>query len=345
MAKLDVYLYGQTVLSTIHKLAGKFPEIDGYGEIQRSFLCPGGEVMNAAMLLSGLGLSTAIGGPHWGTETAEVLGRYAERYSIDTSGVVRDPGFAGLRDLILVDDRHRTVFGTFGAYFSQEPPRWSEPDAAAIQAARVVAIDPYFRSATETTARIVAEAGKPYVTIDCPHDGFLHRRAAARFSAPGARARSRPSSRSGSKRSARWARVTPSGRESCLAYCKVGPTNGSSSSLRRSQRCFAPGCRSPTTCRPWPRSMPSWPQRQPVRKESWARTVCAPRNTPNTRKENRRTMAGRGTEDPQREDTNDPLSRGSCRGAGRGIFWRRARCARARFPRRDGVAGRVPEPA
>jgi len=179
MAKLDVYLYGQTVLSTIHKLAGKFPEIDGYGEIQRSFLCPGGEVMNAAMLLSGLGLSTAIGGPHWGTETAEVLGRYAERYSIDTSGVVRDPGFAGLRDLILVDDRHRTVFGTFGAYFSQEPPRWSEPDAAAIQAARVVAIDPYFRSATETTARIAAEADKPYVTIDCPHDGFLHQHAAA----------------------------------------------------------------------------------------------------------------------------------------------------------------------
>jgi len=179
MGKLDVYLYGQTVLSTIHKLAGKFPEIDGYGEIQKSFLCPGGEVMNAAMLLSGLGLSTAIGGPHWGTETAEVLGRYAERYGIDTSGIVRDPGFAGLRDLILVDDRHRTVFGTFGAFFSHEPQRWSEPDAAAIRAAQVVAIDPYFRSATDKTARLATEAGKPYVTLDCPHDGFLHRHAAA----------------------------------------------------------------------------------------------------------------------------------------------------------------------
>jgi len=96
MGKLDVYLYGQTVLSTIHKLAGKFPEIDGYGEIQKSFLCPGGEVMNAAMLLSGLGLSTAIGGPHWGAETADVLGRYAERYGIDTSGIVRgDPKGSG----------------------------------------------------------------------------------------------------------------------------------------------------------------------------------------------------------------------------------------------------------
>ena len=179
MAKSDVYLFGQIVLSTIHKLAGKFPEIDGYGEIERSFLCPGGEVMNAAMLLSGLGLTTAIGGPNWGTETTAVLDRYAERYGIDTSGIVRDPGFAGVRDLILVDDRHRTVFGSFGAYFSQKPPRWGEPDAAAIRAARIVAIDPFFGSSSDAAARIAAEAGKPYVTIDCPHDGFLHQHAAA----------------------------------------------------------------------------------------------------------------------------------------------------------------------
>ena len=179
MAKRDVYLYGQIVLSTIHKLAGKFPEIDGYGEIERSFLCPGGEAMNAAMLLTGLGLTTAIGGPNWGTETAAVLDRYAERYGIDTGGIVRDPGFAGVRDLILVDDRHRTVFGSFGAYFSQKPHRWCEPDAAAIRAARVVAIDPFFGQSSEAAARIAAEAGIPYVTIDCPHDGFLHRHAAA----------------------------------------------------------------------------------------------------------------------------------------------------------------------
>ena len=179
MANPDVYLYGQTVLSTIHKLAGKFPDIDGYGEISRSFLCPGGEAMNAAMLLSGLGLTTAIAGPHWGAETAAVLGRYAERYGIDTSGIVRDPGFAGVRDLIIVDDRHRTVFGSFGAYFAQEPPRWGEPDPAAIRAARVVAIDPFFRSSSVAAARFAVESGKPYITINCPLDGFLHRHAAA----------------------------------------------------------------------------------------------------------------------------------------------------------------------
>lgn len=179
MAKSEVYLFGQTVLSTIHKLAGKFPETDGYGEIERSFLCPGGEAMNAAMLLSGLGLTTAIGGPHWGSETAAVLGRYAERYGIDTSGIIRDPGFAGVRDLIIVDDRQRTVFGNFGAYFARKPHRWGEPDEAAIRAARIVAIDPFFGSSSEAAARFAAKGGIPYVTIDCPHDGFLQQHAAA----------------------------------------------------------------------------------------------------------------------------------------------------------------------
>ena len=172
-------MFGQIVLSTIHKLADRFPEADGYGEIERSFLCPGGQGINAAMVLSGLGLKVAIGGPNWGTDTADVLDRYAARYGIDTRGIVRDPGFAGLRDIAFVDGKSRTVFGWFRALYSEKPRRWCEPDEAAIRAARVVAIDPYFESSSETAARIATEAGVPYVTIDSPHDGYLHRNAAA----------------------------------------------------------------------------------------------------------------------------------------------------------------------
>jgi sugar/nucleoside kinase (ribokinase family) len=179
MAASEVYLFGQITLSTIHKLAGRFPEADGYGEIERSFLCPGGQVMNAAMVLSGLGLKTAIGGPNWGTETAEVLDRYSARYGIDTGGIVRDPGYAGLRDIVFVDGTRRTVFGRFRALYSEKQHRWCEPDEAAIRAAGVVAIDPYFGSSSEAAAHFASEAGVPYVTIDCPHDGYLHRNAAA----------------------------------------------------------------------------------------------------------------------------------------------------------------------
>jgi sugar/nucleoside kinase (ribokinase family) len=179
MPASEVYVFGQIVLSTIHKLVGRFPEADGYGEIERSFLCPGGQGINAAMVLSGLGVTTAIGGPNWGTETAEVLDRYAARYGIDTRGVVRDPGFAGLRDIIFVDGNRRTVFGKFRALYTEKPHRWCEPDMAAIRAARAAAIDPYFGPSSESAARVATEAGVPYVTIDCPNDGYLHRNAAA----------------------------------------------------------------------------------------------------------------------------------------------------------------------
>jgi sugar/nucleoside kinase (ribokinase family) len=175
---LDVYLYGMTVLSTIHRLAGALPH-DGYAEIAETRVCPGGETMNAAMLLSGLGLRCAIGGPHWGTETRDVLTRYAERYDIDSSGIAFDAAYPGVRDVVLVASGHRSVLGSFGKYFSEQPGRWGEPDATAIERARVVAIDPFFGESSERAAKFARRAAKPYVTIDCAFDSALHRGAAA----------------------------------------------------------------------------------------------------------------------------------------------------------------------
>jgi sugar/nucleoside kinase (ribokinase family) len=191
MPDLDAYLYGMTVLSTIHRLSGPL-EPDGYGEIAETFHCPGGEAMNAAMLLSGLGLTTALGGPHWGTETREVLGRYARRYGIDVSGVTVDDGYPGVRDVVLVHGRHRTVLGWFGRYFADGVHRWAGPDPRAIARARVVAVDPFFGDASVEAARLAAAAGKPYVTIDCPCDGALHARAAATVVAREYRSRQYP---------------------------------------------------------------------------------------------------------------------------------------------------------
>jgi sugar/nucleoside kinase (ribokinase family) len=191
MPSLDAYLYGMTVLSTIHRLSGEL-EPDGYGEIAETFVCPGGEAMNAAMLLSGLGLTTALGGPHWGTETREVLGRYAQRYGVDVRGVKLDDGYPGVRDLVLVHGRHRAVLGWFGRYFTDGVRRWGDPDAEAIGRARVVAVDPFFGDASVEAGRLAAAAGKPYVTIDCPYDGPLHARAAATVVAREYRARQYP---------------------------------------------------------------------------------------------------------------------------------------------------------
>jgi sugar/nucleoside kinase (ribokinase family) len=179
MKSIDAYLFGMTVLSSIHKLDGPYPEADSYREIARSFLCPGGETMNAAMLLSGLGLSTALGGPHWGNETKEVLSRYAKQYAIDIAGIAIDDGYPGVRDIVLVDGHHRTVFGYFGRYFTDSVKRWNEPDAAVIGSASVAAIDPYFGDSSVSAARLCFENEKPYITIDTEYDGYLHEHAAA----------------------------------------------------------------------------------------------------------------------------------------------------------------------
>jgi len=71
------------------------------------------------------------------------------------------------------------VLGWFGQYFSGAEKRWAEPDGGAILRSRIVAIDPYFPGSSERAAELAVRAGKPYVTIDCPYDGELHRAAAA----------------------------------------------------------------------------------------------------------------------------------------------------------------------
>jgi len=176
---LDVYCYGMTVLSSIHRLASGDFAAGGYGEIGQSFVCPGGEAMNGAILLSGLGFRCALGGPHLGRETSEPLRRYAARYGINVSGLREDPGYPGVRDLVVIHGLERSVLGWFGHYFSEPEKRWSEPDSAAVSAARVVALDPFFGPSSERCAELCRRFAKPYVTLDCAPESALHAHAAA----------------------------------------------------------------------------------------------------------------------------------------------------------------------
>lgn len=176
---LDVYVYGMTVLSTIHRLAGGFDDFDGYAEIAETRTCPGGEGMNAALLLSKLGLRVGLGGPHWGAETEATLARYAEAHEIDVSGIGRDHTYGGVRDVVIVGAGKRLVLGEFQRFFSESNRRWNAPSAEMIRAARVVALDPFFGERSEGASELCFRHGPPYVTIDCAYDGSLHARAQA----------------------------------------------------------------------------------------------------------------------------------------------------------------------
>ena len=174
----DIYLYGMIVLSTIHRLVADYPEADGYGEIEETHVVPGGETGNSALILARLGHRVKVGGPFLGTQTRTGVLTFLREHDIDCSGLHYDAGFDGVRDLVLVGGKTRTVFGRFAAYF-RGPKRWSAPDESAIAAARIVGLDPFFGDESERVAACCTEIGRPYVTIDCPPDSRLHRGAAA----------------------------------------------------------------------------------------------------------------------------------------------------------------------
>ena len=172
---LDVYLYGITVLSTIHRLRGPYPEVDTYQEINQTHIVPGGETGNGAILLARLGLHVRPEGTMLGTETRETILRFNKKWGVDSSGLKYDPSFAGWKDLILVDDQHRTVFGWFGYRYSKMGGRkWVPPDEEEIRKTKVAAIDPYLRTDSEKAARLCGKYGKPFVTMDCPPESDCH---------------------------------------------------------------------------------------------------------------------------------------------------------------------------
>ena len=175
---IPVYLYGMIVYSTIHRLVGEYPEADSYGEIDETHVVPGGETGNSALVLSHWGYPVAVAGPFLGRLTREGVVSFLEGRGVDCRGLHYDPKFDGVRDLVLVGGKTRTVFGTFGRYFRGEK-RWSAPDETAIASASIVGVDPFFGAESERVAELCRALGKPWVTIDCPPGSPLHAGAAA----------------------------------------------------------------------------------------------------------------------------------------------------------------------
>jgi len=175
----EVYAYGMTVLSTIHRLDGPFPAADGYEEIRETFVIPGGEAGNAAVVLSNLGVSVTLDGSYLGYATREPLLAYLQARGVNCSALQYAPDFVGWRDIVFCDGPHRSIFGWFRRDLFSERPLWSEPSAAQIEAARCVALDPFFGTASARCAEICREANRDYVTIDCPWDSPIAQHARA----------------------------------------------------------------------------------------------------------------------------------------------------------------------
>lgn len=179
MQNLDVYLYGMTVLSTIHRLDGVYPEADTYGEIAETFVIPGGETGNSAVVLANLDLKVMIDGPFLGYRNRDAILEFYQNRGVDCSSLHYDPTYEGIQDLVLIDKTSRTVFGKFAHYFGSGDKRWNQPNAEAIQRARIVGIDPFFGEEAQRVAELAVASGKKYVSIDAPPESYITKNASA----------------------------------------------------------------------------------------------------------------------------------------------------------------------
>lgn len=179
MTTNDVYVYGMTVLSTIHRLKGNFPAPDGYQEIQQTFIMPGGEAANCAIVLRNFGISVELDACYLGEATAAPLKLYLSERGIDCSQMKREPDFAGWRDIVFCDGHSRTVFGWFNENLFGSRKLWTAPSEDSIKAARCVALDPFFGKESRQAAELCVKHNKDYVTIDCHAADFIAQQARA----------------------------------------------------------------------------------------------------------------------------------------------------------------------
>jgi sugar/nucleoside kinase (ribokinase family) len=173
MNELDVYIYGMSLLSTIHQLDGKFPARDTYEEIRDTYIIAGGEGANAAIVLSNLGVNCVLDGCYFGEGTEKPLREYFQKKHVDCSPITLHSGFDGWRDIVFCDGESRTVFGWFVENLFGGKRLWTIPSEEYIKHAKCVALDPFFGSESLLAAEICKKYNKAYVTIDCHHDSKI----------------------------------------------------------------------------------------------------------------------------------------------------------------------------
>ncbi|MGN0639212.1 MAG: PfkB family carbohydrate kinase [Huintestinicola sp.] len=176
-----IYLYGMIIASNSFRLK-EFPEPDRYSEIEESCRFPGGETGTCATVLSSLGANVILDGTYIGRNSAQLIKDFYKNKSVNCDLLHFDDSFEGLEDYVIITGDARTPMGTFGHFFSSAfsggIKRWNKPDEKAVSECDCAAIDPFFGEDSDLAAEYCIRHGKPYVTIDCKYDSFLHRNSA-----------------------------------------------------------------------------------------------------------------------------------------------------------------------
>jgi sugar/nucleoside kinase (ribokinase family) len=165
-SKPKVYCYGMIVESNAIKLAGRYPEADGYGEIQEWVFMPSGEACNSAIALSRLGCKVRLDGA-WlaGARGGDVI-HLLKKQGVDARRLKRSPEGQGFREIVLGDGHTRTVFGPFGRILSGTERYWNRPDERDIAQADFITLDSQFGSVSGEVASIAQRYRKNVTASD-----------------------------------------------------------------------------------------------------------------------------------------------------------------------------------
>ncbi len=175
----EVYMHGQILGTHSFLLKGEFLQPDEYSEIKAKYFLPGGETGTAATVLSSLGATVKIDGTHIGTEVAPLLKEFYKDKTVDLSSLYFDPDYEGLMDYVVIAGLVRSPMGVFQSLYEEgAKKRWNMPKEEDIKNCKVAAIDPYFLEETQAAAELCVKHNKPFVTIDCRHDSYLHKHCA-----------------------------------------------------------------------------------------------------------------------------------------------------------------------
>ncbi len=175
----EVYMHGQVLGTHSFLLKGEFLQPDEYSEIKAKYFLPGGETGTAATVLASLGVNVKIDGTHIGTEVAPLLKEFYKDKTVDLSSLYFDPDYEGLMDYVVISGLVRSPMGVFGSLYEKGAKRrWSMPKEEDIASCKVGAIDPFFLEETQAAAEFFVKHNKPFVTIDCRHDSYLHQHCA-----------------------------------------------------------------------------------------------------------------------------------------------------------------------
>lgn len=176
-----IYLYGMICGSNSFMLNG-FPTPDEYSEIQKSYRFAGGETGTCATVLASLGENVKMDGTHIGRNIAQLVKDFYKDRSVNTSSLYFDADWEGLEDLVLISGDSRTPMGMFGSFFKEAyctgVRHWNKPKENDIKDCTAAAIDAFFWDDSDLAAELCVKHNKPYVTIDCRYDSYIHKNSA-----------------------------------------------------------------------------------------------------------------------------------------------------------------------